>query len=68
MTVSLRSLERDSIGESQRISQLINRLRTGDLYSPLILQRAENTELYSTLATPERKREIVGFIEKIYIA
>lgn len=60
----LRSLERDSIGESQHISQLINRLRTGDLYSPLVLQRAENTELYSILATPERKRQIVDFIER----
>ena len=60
----LRTLERDSIGESQRISQLINRLRTGDLYSPIILQRSANTELYSTLAMPERKREIVTFIER----
>ena len=60
----LRTLERDSIGESQRISHLINRLRTGDLYSPIVLLRSNNTEMYSILAVPEKKREIVSFIEK----
>ena len=60
----LNSLAVEAIGENQHISQLINRLRSGDLYSPLVLVRSKNVELYGVLSTPEKKVEIVDFIEK----
>ena len=60
----LNSLEKEAIGELQHIAQLIKRLRCGDLYNPIILERSTCIELYGVLANPARKVEIVDFIDK----
>ena len=60
----LAGLENLALGEFQHISQLIKRLRCGDLYDPIILERSKCVELYKELSSPLRKREIVDFIDK----
>ena len=63
----LDTLERGAIGECQHIASLIRRVRTGDLYWPIFLERSQDVEMYSSLSSPNKKKEIVDHIEKVVL-
>lgn len=54
----LTHLEEKGAGELQEIGELVRRLRSGDLYQPLILASTPDTKLYDLLASTAKKREI----------
>lgn len=63
----LNTLEKQAIGEWQHIASLVRRVRTGELYSPIFLERSPDTEMYSLLSSPETKKSIVEDIEKVVL-
>ena len=63
----LSTLEKQAIGEYQHVASLIRRVRTGDLYSPIFLERSSDTDLYTTLSSPDTKKRIVEHLEKVIL-
>lgn len=61
-------LEKNGIGDAQGVNDLIKRLRTGDLYHPLLMVRSPTIDTYGHLSTAEVKAriesEIVEFAKK----
>ncbi|MFH1940627.1 MAG: HD domain-containing protein [bacterium] len=50
--------EHGSVGEAQSVKNLAWRLRTGNLYSPVVLLRTPAVDLYSKITRMETKREL----------
>jgi HD superfamily phosphohydrolase len=54
----LNLLEKETIGETQAVGELVKRLRVGDLYDPIILCSSPNIEAYELSSMPNSKFEI----------
>lgn len=54
----LNLLERETVGETQAVGDLIKRLRVGDLYDPIFLFSSPNVEAYDLISMPNSKFEI----------
>ena len=63
----LNSLEKHAIGEYQHVASLIRRVRTGELYSPIFLERSSDTEMYQILSSPDAKKRIIEHLEKVVL-
>ncbi len=57
-------IENVSIGEGQHAKTLAQRVRRGDLYTPLLLAEIQGTELYDELNSPTAKRDLEKDIKK----
>jgi HD superfamily phosphohydrolase len=50
--------EHGSVGEAQNVKNLAQRLRTGNLYSPVVLLRTPTVDLYTKITRMEIKRKL----------
>ena len=59
----LEHLEEEALGEKQEIADLVRRIRCGDLYSPILMERSTEIQHYKRLSSPEVKADLVHRIE-----
>ena len=59
----LKYLEEEALGEKQEIADLVRRIRCGDLYWPILLERSTEVEHYKRLSSLDVKANFVHRIE-----